>query len=59
MIRGKILQVLSDRWRSLITRCCGAFPGMPPEVVSRAKKGEAMGTERGEDRGKVIWDLTG
>lgn len=26
-------QVLSDRWRSMITRCCGAFPGMPPEVV--------------------------
>ena len=42
-------KVLSDRWRSMITRCCGAFPGMPPEVVwAIAEQAEQMEVPAGE-----------
>lgn len=42
-------KVLSDRWRSMITRCCGAFPGMPPEVVwAIAERAEQMEVAAGE-----------
>eukprot|EP00435_Cladocopium_sp_Y103_P060312 s146_g22.t1 len=42
-------KVLSDRWRSMITRCCGAFPGMPPEVVwAIAEQAEQMEVAAGE-----------
>ncbi|CAJ1374354.1 unnamed protein product [Effrenium voratum] len=42
-------KVLADRWRSLITRCCHAFPGMPPEVVwAIAENAEQMEVPAGE-----------
>lgn len=42
-------QCLADRWRALITRCCTALPGVPPEVVwALAEQAEQRDVEAGE-----------